>query len=243
MPLNTDTLTTLLDLLAKIALPLLAIILPLIAQLPGVRATFKALKYFQRDRYKQDSEFAHQLFERDGDPSMKRYAEDLSYAALIGDDELSFEEKNFLISCKTPQHTISRYLAVKSFVNIDILQKSFVWKNILHEKESNRKSLTKKYFALYAVFCLLAFSPYVLWLGYGAPSNQLSHMSTSLLLCSICFLLFSAIFLRQLRRLANAEKLIAKHNASTVSTPPKKTVRQWLMRCHMRLYDGVLAKK
>lgn len=241
--MDTDTLIKILDLSAKITLPLLAIILPLIAQFPSARAGFKTLKYFQRDRYKQDSEFAYQLFERYRNPSVKRYAEDLGYAALIGDDRPSFEEKCFLISLEYPRHIIDRYLQAQSLVEIDIHQQRFVWKHFHYASTYYRGWIKAVYLLMYFICCLFAFSPYILWSFKGTSINPSTQIFVILILSCIFFLFFAAFFLRQSYRLDEGEKLISMHKITAVRLVKKTRVRQWLADFRTRFTDYVLIKK
>jgi len=96
-----------LDLLKTLVAPLIAATLAAVLQLPAVRKTWDDIKHLHSDRRKRQSEFAASFAKQTDDPSVARYAEELGYAALVGDKHLGLDERRFLLSLRDSERVIA----------------------------------------------------------------------------------------------------------------------------------------
>lgn len=198
------------DNILKIAVPVATIGATLIFQLPVMRKGWDEVKHLRRDRRKREAEFATQFFEQCRDPNVKRYAEQLSYAALIGDSHLNTDERRFLLSLKDPERAIDRYLRTFPWVRIYISQRRLGWKKKRYASTGYRNLARAGYMVAYLAWVYFAGLPVFLREFYD-PQHKLDPgaLALPLLYCMSFGVPFAFASLRRSFLLGTAEQLIA----------------------------------
>ncbi|WP_143134758.1 hypothetical protein [Burkholderia ubonensis] len=200
------------DFLSKIAVPIAALIASALFQLPTMRKTWDELKHLRRDRRKREAEFALKFFEQCGDPRVRLYAEDLGYAALIGDRHLNTEERRFLLSLKDPERMIDRYLRAFPLVSISINQRRLAWKAKRHTSKLYRSGARAGYLIAYIAGAIFASLP-ILLRDHIDPDHKLPAIAIviPLIYCMSMGVPFAFFCLRRSVLLGEAERLIETH--------------------------------
>lgn len=184
----------------------LAVLLMLVGA-PLLLQGWERLRRGQRRR--RASAFALALAQQLGDPHVGRYAEELAYAALIGDVHLSHAQRKFLLSVPDAEDLVARYLSVQALLVPCCDERRFIWRRARHEHHLYRSVVRIALLVCYLGSCVLAFLPVITWaLVHGGMG-----MSTSLAALQagfgLAFLWIALWSLRLGQRLSRAELLAA----------------------------------
>ena len=184
----------------------LAVLLMLIGAPLAVQGWERARR---RWRLRSASAFALALAKQLGDPYVGNYAEELGYAALIGDVHLSHAQRKFLLAGPDAEALVARYLSVQSLLIPCCDERRFIWRRARHEHGLYRSVVRIIQLVCYFGSCVLAFLPIITWgLVHGG-----ADMGASMLALQAAFgLTFAVIALWSLRlgqKLGRAEQLAA----------------------------------
>lgn len=209
-----------LEFLSKIAIPLAAMLAAGIFQLPAMRKGWDEVRHLRHDRRKREADFAAKFFEQCGDPNVKRYAEDLGYAALIGDAHLNTEERRFLLSLKDPERVIDRYIRTFPWVRIYLNQRRLGWKKYRYTSKTYRHLARAGYMLAYVAWAFFAGLPFLLRDLYD-PQHKLpfSTLAIPLAYCMSFGVPLAVACIRRSFLLGDAEQLIATQEVADGRDP------------------------
>ena len=199
----------------KLAVPSLIALVTLAFALPQSLKAWEERRHIQRVHRRAESEFALQLSVAYDDPNIKRYGEELGYAALIGDRRLSHTQRKLLLSFPDAQQLIETYMRTSGLVAISCEKQGFIWKEHRYEYKIYRYYLKLSWFLAYLITVPLAFSPWLMW--------SLTHSSRPTLglmlwyqFITIIFLLPLAFYsLRLASQITAAEQFMEEQGSST----------------------------
>ncbi|PWK32331.1 hypothetical protein [Cupriavidus plantarum] len=188
-------------------------VLPLVSapllQLPALRKAWDEVRHLRQDRKKRDAEFATKLFEQSGDVHVKRYAEELAYAALVGDNHLSHQQRRFLLSCEDAQKTIGQYLLASVWVQIDVREGRFAWKTARHGSRAYRIAAQVSYLLGYLAWGCFASAPILLSNQYDPHAKLTGPFMLGVILFFMAIgMPLAAFCLRRSYLLRRAAKLV-----------------------------------
>lgn len=152
---NVKLALTALGALAAIATPLLGS--------PLARKTLAEVRHLERGRRRTESDFAFKLAEATGDAVIKRYAEELGYAALTGDRHLTHEQRKCLLSLPDAERDIETYMRTRKLVMVVDDERHFAWKRPRYEQARYRLLVRVGWLIPYLACCALAASPWLVW--------------------------------------------------------------------------------
>jgi hypothetical protein len=197
-----------------------------------VRKTWDEVKHLRRDRRKREAEFAAKFYEQCGDPHVKHYAELLGYAALVGDNHLSVEERRFLLSVSDPQKAIDKYLRTYPWVRISVNQTRFDWKKDRYRLKSYRYLARAGYLLAYVGWAYFAGAPIIFRDSYD-PQHKLSAemLAIPVIYCMAIGVPLALICIRRFFLLGDAATLIRDttplFEQSMSIRPPSLIARLW----------------
>ena len=186
------------------------IALAMLLMLIGVPLAVQGWETLRRRRRRHSaSAFALALARQLGDPHVGNYAEELGYAALIGDVHLSHAQRKFLLAGPDAEDLVARYLSVQALLIPCCDERRFIWRRARHEHGLYRSVVRIAQLVCYFGSCMLAFLPVITWgLVHGS-----ADMGPGLLALQAAFALtFAGLALWSLRlgqRLGRAERLAA----------------------------------
>ena len=206
----------LLDLdILNLAVPSIIALLTLAFALPQSLKAWEERRHIQRVHRRAESEFALQLSVAYDDSNIKRFGEELGYAALIGDRRLSHAQRKFLLSFPDAQRLIDTYMHTSSLVAISCEKQGFIWKEHRYEYKIFRFYLKLAWFLAYLITVPLAFSPWLMW-SLTYPSTPMSGLMLWYQSIAILFFLPLAFYsLRLASQIKAAEKLMQEQGEFT----------------------------
>lgn len=209
-----------LDFFSKIAIPLAAMFAAAMFQLPAMRKGWDEVRHLRRDRRKREAEFAAKFYEQSGDARVKQYADDLSYAALIGDNHLNTDERRFLLALKNPEKAIDRYLKTFPYVQIQLTEMKLAWRKKRYASKAYRAIMRIAYLIGYMAFAFFAGLPVLLRDSYD-PLHKLSSTAlfVPILYCVGFGLPLAVICLRRSFLVGAAEQLIESQSVIADGQP------------------------
>jgi hypothetical protein len=184
--------------------------LALLLMLAGAPLSLALVERLRRQRHRRGaSAFALALARQLGDPQIVHYAEQLGYAALVGDAHLTHAQRKFLLSAPDAADLIARYLHVQTLLFPSCEERRFVWRRARHEHRGYRSMVKIARLVCYIGSCMLACLPALTWVQlHGAQPMPAPLAGVQAGFC----LVFLGLAIRSLRlgqRLARAELLAA----------------------------------
>lgn len=218
------------EVILKFVIPLFTGGIALLLQVPGVRKTWDEVKYLRRDRRKREAEFATKFFDQCGDPHVKRYAEQLGYAALVGDNHLSLEQRRFLLSLDDPERGIDLYLRTFRWVQIYVNHRRVGWKRKRHELRAYRNVARMGYLFAYAGWAYFAGAP-ILFRDLYDPQQKigLGVLSALVVYCMGVGIPLAFLCLRRFFILKDAERLIVATSPPVMRPKPRHSTLKMQM--------------
>lgn len=137
-------------------LPGMVGLLAVLLSLPSVVKTWSEAKHIRRSSRRAESEFAFKLSEKGGSDSLSRYAQELGYAALVGDDHLSHKQRVVLLTMEDSERVIAKYSRLHNYVEVATESPFFRWRAKRHESAKYRLVVACLTFATYVIFSVAA---------------------------------------------------------------------------------------
>ena len=184
-------------------------------------ASLKALKEFfhiKRAQRREESNFALALAEKLNDPNIKRYGEELGYAALIGDSHLNHDQRKFLLSFTDAAQIVETYMQTRHLLSVSSAKQSLVWKKPRWEIKSYRLFLRIGWFFIYVMTSISAFSPWLTWIVFQSNTPMSGPIIVALNGTLVICLSIAIYFLSIGVRIGVAEKLLERVRRSTSLT-------------------------
>ena len=184
-------------------------------------ASLKALKEFfhiKRAQHREESNFALALAEKFNDPNVKRYGEELGYAALIGDSHLNHDQRKFLLSFTDAAQIVETYMQTRHLLSVSSAKQSLVWKKPRWEMKNYRLFLRISWFFLYVMTSIFAFLPWLTWIVFQSNTPMSGPIIVALIGALVIFMPFAIYFLSIGVRIGAAEKLLERIRRSTSLT-------------------------
>lgn len=153
--------------------------------------------------------FAQSLAQSLGDTHIAHYAEQLGYAALVGDAHLTHAQRALLLSAPDAADLIARYLRVRTLLVPSCKERRFLWRRARHAHRAYRFVATVAWLVCCLGSGMLAFLPVVTWTqvhGTGTMPGGVALAQTGFCLALLWTALWS---LRLGQRLGRAETLVA----------------------------------
>lgn len=181
-------------------------VLTLVFAVPASLKAWGESRYISRIQRRAESEFALRFSAALDDANIKRYGEELGYAALIDDRHLSHVQRKLLLSFPNAQQLIETYMRTRNF--LDICEKQgFVWKKSRYERKGYRVYLRLGWYLAYLFTAVMAFSPLLMWATFYSDTPMTSSMIGAQVI-TIIYLPFAFRFLMVAARIGEAEKLM-----------------------------------
>lgn len=207
--------------LLKLIVPAFIALLTLVFALPKSLAAWEERRHFHRVHRRAESDFALQLSETLVDSNIKRYGEELGYAALVGDRHLGHAQRKLLLSFPDAQQLVETYMRTRDLLDVSCEKQGLVWKKPRFERKGYRLYLRLAWFFSYLLTVALAFSPWLTW-GVSHPHTP---MSSSIIWAQVVailyFLPFAIYFLVVAVRISEAEKLM-RGSWIPIPSPPQQ---------------------
>ncbi len=147
----------------RVGLTALGSLLAAVVGFPVLRKTLAEFRHLDRGRRRTESDFAFKLAEATGDPVIRRYAEELGYAALTGDRHLTHDQRKGLVSLPDSERDIETYMRTRKLVKVVVDERHFAWKQPRYEQQRYRSLVRSGWMVSYGTFCLLAVAPWLVW--------------------------------------------------------------------------------
>lgn len=199
-----------LEAFAKFLVPLATAGVAAALQLPAVTKTWDDLRHLRRDRRKRESEFATKFAEQCGDENVARYAEELGYAALVGDTNLSIEERKVLLSLHDSERTINRFLRTQHWITPYVSQRRLGWKRPRHEGRAYKAAAQAGYMVGYVGWAYFAGMPVLLRDVSPLKTAPSSVVAVALVWTILCGAPLAVICMRRFFLLREAAQLVAE---------------------------------
>jgi hypothetical protein len=199
------------DTVAKSLVSITIVVIGAILQLPAVTKAWIDLRHSRRDRRKRESEFATAFARQCGDPNVTRYAEELGYAALVGDANLTIEERKVLLSFQDLGRTVDRFLQAQHWIKPDVSERRLKWKRPRHEQRWYRAVAMTAYLIGYVCFASIAFSPITLHEVIFLKTAPLGFAVAVLVWTMCCGMPLAILCLHGSISLRESARLIAEH--------------------------------
>lgn len=207
--------------LIKLFVPAVIALLTLLFALPKTLTAWEERRHFHRAHRRTESDFAFQLSETLGDSNIKRYGEELGYAALVGDRHLSHAQRKLLLTLPDAQQLVETYMRTRDLLDVSCEKQGLVWKKPRFQRKWYRLFLRLNWFLLYLLAVLLAFSPWLSW-GIIYPHTPTSSATILAQVVTIIFFLpFAIHFLNVAVRINEAERLMAARARAMPSASPR----------------------
>lgn len=204
----------------KLLFPAVIALLTLLFALPKTLTAWEERRHFHRAHRRTESDFAFQLSETLGDSNIKRYGEELGYAALIGDRHLSHAQRKLLLTLPNAQQLVETYMRTRDLLDVSCEKQGLVWKTPRLERKGYRLYLKLAWFFSYLLTVGLAFSPWLVW-GIFHPHAPMPNSTIFVQTAAIIFFLpFAFYFLKVAVRISEAEKLTARRAPAMPSASP-----------------------
>lgn len=201
----------------KYAVATVVAMLPLLVALPASLKAWKELGHLLHARRRDECEFALRMVSEIDDPNIKRYAEELAYAALTGDRHLSHGQRKVLLSLRNVEQRIATYLSTRQLLEVSTELQGFTWKKPRYTRAGYRQFLRVSYFLAYLSLCILAFSPWLFW-GFTKSGVPMSGGMIALQAIALVYFLPLAIyFLNGSVRIHDAQKLMLEVANESIS--------------------------
>ncbi|MXN77882.1 hypothetical protein GR157_24440 [Burkholderia sp. 4701] len=168
----------------------------------------------RRGRMREEYKFAREfLKDRKEDGEMHPFLREKGYRAVAGDERLTADEIEYLLSLKGADRALKDYSLGRSYLehlpNIGNLQIQFKKK---YKKVWPRRWRKWTYFALYVVLAFLMFAPFLLSKYF---SKQPGEMLAATGFCIIVFGPYAWMALSSAVRILRAEKLVEHQDKHT----------------------------
>ena len=207
--------------LIKLFVPAVIALLTLIFALPKTLTAWEERRHFHRAHRRTESDFAIQLSEILGDSNIKRYGEELGYAALVGDRHLSHAQRKLLLTLPDAQQLVETYMRTRDLLDVSCEKQGLVLRKPRFQRKGYRFSLRLFWFLAYLLAVLVAFSPWLSW-GIIYPHTPMSSAAILVQVVTIIsFLPFAIHFLNVAVRISEAERLMAARAPATPSASPR----------------------
>jgi hypothetical protein len=209
------------DIIGKLVVPALAATIAGALQMPAVRKAWDDLKHLRRDRKKRESEFAATFAKHCNDPNVASYAEELGYAALVGDKDLGLEERRFLLSLRDSERVIDRFVRTTHWIKVSLSEQRLAWKRRRHESLWYRRAARAAYLIGYLAGALFAGLP-IIARGWFDPQSTAPPSLLVLLLAwtSMVGVPAAVLCMRRFFLLGEAAEVIASQQARETRALP-----------------------
>jgi hypothetical protein len=153
------------------AVPALVAFFGGLVALPGVIKIWNEIKHFRRGIRRAEAEFALKLNEKIPNPLLTRYAKELGFAALVGDNHLRHEQRVAMLSLDDAELIIAKYSNVRHWVDVRTHSPYFFWKRPRHASAFGRRAILALSYGGYALFGTIGlFLPEVFKFIFTKPS-------------------------------------------------------------------------
>ncbi len=148
-------------------------VLSLLLTLPGSQEAWGRVRHALKSRRQTECELALKLAESTGDPDIKRHAEELGVAALVGDRHLSHGQRKQLLSIPGSEKVIELYMQSRKLVKVVDSREVLAWKSDRFSKRWYRRTVRAGWAIAYFASALSVLAPSLVWKLFYA------HQATS----------------------------------------------------------------
>jgi len=163
-----------------------------------------------REEYKFAKEFMGQLQDS---PPMHPYLREKGYQAIAGDNQITANEIEYLLSLERPERALRDFVLGRSYLE-HLPNSGSLEINFSNKYEKTLPRALRKYFylACYFILAFLAFSPFVFskWL-FVSPSQMFSALALTVTVLGP----YAWFSLRASTKIYRAEKLVRHQNKHT----------------------------
>ena len=148
--------------LLKIIGPMIIGVIGIPLALPGVLKAWAEYKNIHRTLLRTESDFSWALAEKLDNADLRRYAEKLSYSAVVWDNRLTHAQRKAILALQENAKAVTLYLKCTEFVLISPHPPILSWKVPNYSKPGNRKLFKLRCYLAYFL-CALIGSILLLW--------------------------------------------------------------------------------
>jgi hypothetical protein len=188
----------------------LILVLPHIFGFPNFLKTWKESSNMLRVHRRAEHDFALAL-NKDitmPNPHIARYAEELGYAALVGDRHLLHAQRKVLLAMPNSQLRISQYLKVRTLLTVCTSAQGLVWTALSHRCSNYRKRVRIACGWSYLFSMLVALLPWVYWMIFNRDKAMPNELAAGLVLLTIYGIPTAIFCLVYGSRISQAERLM-----------------------------------
>jgi len=181
-------------------------VLALFVGIPNSIKAWREMASILRAQRRIEHEFASRLGSKD--PVIERYANELGYAALIGDRHLRHEQRKYLLSLPEAEQKSAAYMRSKELLVIEGSPICFMWRKSRFKSKIYRRLLKAIWWIGYFFSGVLIFLPSFWWtLNYTNTPMPASIWKLQFL-SALTFLPVAGGCLVMAKRIADAEILM-----------------------------------
>lgn len=143
--------------------PAMVALITMLVSLPLVIKAWAEYRHVRRSALRAECDFAWDLSSKLDDTHLKRYAQQLSYAVLIPTLNLTFSQREALLSLKENERAISLFVKCKDLITVSEASPVVRWKSNRYIQPAKRRVWRWGFTAAYILTILLGFSPTLGW--------------------------------------------------------------------------------
>ncbi|CUI06477.1 hypothetical protein [Massilia antarctica] len=156
--------------LLKIVGPMIIGVIGIPLALPAVLKAWAEYKNIHRAMLRVESDFSWALAEKIDNADLRRYAEKLSYSAVVWDNRLTHAQRTAILSLQENAKAVMLYLKCPAFVLISPHAPMLSWRVPSHAKSRNRTLFKLRCYLAYFLFAFIGFTPLLAW-HYDNPEK------------------------------------------------------------------------